>query len=251
MANPPLTRALTRHLSQHLRRTSTRGQPIRHSSTHPSPPTQHDPFTLLSKPTWSVRQLLDPPTTTSQDTTTTTTTTTPPPQQPPSQEEEEITEQQLHHLLRLSALPPPSSESETSSLLSTLRAQLRFVRAVQQVPGASSVQPLAAIRDETAAGMREAEISLHTAGVKEALEQEEIWGRCRRPRRRRRVVGETGTGTAAEEKAAGEEWDVLGMATERVGRYFVVRSGGSGSVKEGGGNGKEGGSAASAAAAES
>src|SRR5690606_34933348 len=138
------------------------------------------------------------------------------------EEEEEITESQLHHLLRLSALPPPASPAETASLLATLRAQLRFVRAVQLVPGASAaVAPLSAIRDETAAGLLEARITPSTPGVREALAMEEVRGRCRRPRRRR--VEERGRD--AGEKAAGEEWDVLGQASEKVGRYFVVRSG--------------------------
>lgn len=99
-------------------------------------------------------------------------------------------------------------------MLSTLHAQLHFVRAIQQVDTAG-VKPLYAIRDETRAGLAEASVGLETRAIREALAGEEAAGRCRRPRRRRN-----------EEKGADEAgWDVLGQAKERVGRYFVVRSG--------------------------
>lgn len=99
-------------------------------------------------------------------------------------------------------------------MLSTLHAQLHFVRAIQQVD-TSGVKPLYAIRDETRAGLGEASIGLGTGAIREALAGEEAAGRCRRPRKRR----EEGKGV----DEAG--WDVLGQAKERVGRYFVVRSG--------------------------
>ncbi|KAK3293371.1 uncharacterized protein B0H64DRAFT_211480 [Chaetomium fimeti] len=187
----------------------------RKSSTAPPTgpqPQQHDPHALLSKPTWSIRALL-PPSSPSSTTTTT-------PSQPP-----QITPPQLTHLLRLSALPQPTTPTETSHMLATLHAQLHFVRDMQQV-NTDGVEPLAAIRDETVAGQREATVGVAT--VRAALEAEETHGRCRRPRRRR------GAAAAAHEKkeddAGGggiegvEDWDVLGGAGERVGRYFVVRS---------------------------
>ncbi|KAK0740582.1 hypothetical protein B0T18DRAFT_431869 [Schizothecium vesticola] len=101
-------------------------------------------------------------------------------------------------------------------MLSTLRAQLHFVRAIQQVD-TSGVEPLYAIRDETRAGRAEASIGLGTEAILDALAGEEAAGRCGRPRRRR-DVSEGG-------KGAGGGWDVLGQAKERAGKYFVVRSG--------------------------
>ncbi|KAL2116957.1 hypothetical protein VTJ04DRAFT_9125 [Mycothermus thermophilus] len=215
-------RLALRGISRRLRLPSTTPPPtpFRKSSTtsNPNPTTTHDPHTLLSQPTWSVRSLLEPP---------------PPSQQLQSpsptegkekEQEEEITEPLLHHLLRLSALPPPTTPSETTSLLQTLKSQLHFVRHIQSVP-TDSVAPLSAIRDETSAGLQESAIGLDDQGVKTALDQEVIWGRCKRPRRRRKGS----IGAAGEHKDTGqaevEEWDVLGMAQEKVGRYFVVRSG--------------------------
>lgn len=64
------------------------------------------------------------------------------------------------------------------------------------------------------------------------MAREEVVGRCKRPRRMRNK-GEDIKGVKGA--AAGEEWDVLGQAGERVGRYFVVRSGGNGKVQDGGG----------------
>jgi hypothetical protein len=104
-------------------------------------------------------------------------------------------------------------------MLATLRAQLHFVRAIQRVD-TRGVAPLQAIRDETAAGLREASITLAT--VRDALAREEVVGRCRRPRRPRREDGGSGEGVVGAEE---ESWDVLGCAQEKVGRYFVVRSG--------------------------
>jgi hypothetical protein len=79
--------------------------------------------------------------------------------------------------------------------------------------------------------MLEAAITPET--LRAALAEEEVVGRCARPRRRRDKVGGV--------KGAGEEWDVLGQAGERVGRYFVVRSGGNGKVVDGDGVGGKGG----------
>jgi Asp-tRNA(Asn)/Glu-tRNA(Gln) amidotransferase C subunit len=146
---------------------------------------------LFSTPTWSVRSLL--PSTTSSTPT--------------------ITPKQLHHLLRLSALPQPPSPAAEASMIATLESQLHFVRAIQQVD-TTGVEPLRSIRDETAAGVAEATISVER--LKEALEKEETWGHCRRPRRRRDLPVDT---------AGSEDWDALGTASQKVGRYFVVKSG--------------------------
>jgi len=145
---------------------------------------------LLSTPTWSVRSLLP--------STSTSTPTIPP--------------KQLHHLLRLSALPQPSSPAAEASMIRTLESQLHFVRAIQQVD-TTGVEPLRSIRDETVAGLAEATISVER--LKEALEGEETWGHCRRPRRRRDIPVDT---------AGSENWEALGTASRTAGRYFVVKS---------------------------
>lgn len=207
----PLTR-----LPGRLRLTSTR-----QSSTLPTPPNprqQHDPSALLAQPTWSIRTLLPAPASPS---------THAPPATPPGGEE--ITPAQLSHLLRLSALPQPSTPSETSRMLSTLHAQLHFVRNMQQV-NTDGVEPLSSIRDETPEGMREATVTPET--LQAALANEDVFGRCKRPRRRRKNTKVEGR------EGAVEDWDVLGCAEEKVGRYFVVRSGGNGKVERKGGGGK-------------
>ncbi|KAK3387696.1 hypothetical protein B0H63DRAFT_163689 [Podospora didyma] len=169
----------------------------------PQPSEAIDPAALLSNPTWSVRSLLPQPSDPA-------TSSTPP---PPT-----ITSSQLHHLLRLSALPLPKSPAAESHMLSVLQSQLSFLQAIQSVD-TEGVEPLRSIRDETAAGMAEATIGLNQAQVRAALASEEIMGRCQRPRRQR---------GAAVDASEAEEWDVLGTASQRAGRYFVVRSGKSG-----------------------
>lgn len=154
--------------------------------------------TLLSSPTWSVRSLL------------------PSSSQAPEDAPCPISAKTLHHLLRLSALPSPSSPEEEASMLETLASQLHFVRAIQSVD-TTGVEALRAIRDETAAGMREQTIGLDA--LRGSLEKEDVVGRARRPRRRREL--------SEDEKEAArqvEKWDVLGGASIKAGRYFVVRS---------------------------
>ncbi|KAI1460759.1 hypothetical protein F4805DRAFT_341685 [Annulohypoxylon moriforme] len=169
---------------------------IRKSSSSAPP---QDLESILSKPTWSVRSLL--PSSASKSTTDSPT----------------ITRQTLQHLLRLSALPPPKSAGEESKMLSTLESQLQFVRAIREVD-TTGVEPLRAIRDETAQGMREQTIGLDQ--LKEALAKEDVIGHARRPRRRRaeKLAGKGG-------QKAEEDWDVLGGTSETAGRYFVVRTG--------------------------
>lgn len=145
---------------------------------------------LLATPTWSVASLL--------------------PTQTTAHESPEITSKQLHHLLRLSALPPPKDEAEQKKMLSTLSSQLHFVKDIQKVD-TTGVEPLRSLRDETAQGEKEAEIGLEA--LKDAFAGEEIRGKHHRRIRRRR----DGQTLRAEEK-----WDVLGTASKRVGRYFVV-----------------------------
>ncbi|KAI2471789.1 hypothetical protein F4781DRAFT_77292 [Annulohypoxylon bovei var. microspora] len=178
---------------------------IRKSSSS-APHTPQDLETILSKPSWSVRSLL--PSSASNSTASSPT----------------ITPQTLQHLLRLSALPPPKSAEEEAKMLSTLESQLQFVRAVRAVD-TTGVEPLRAIRDETAEGMREQTIGL--GQLKEALAKEDIVGHARRPRRRRTDNSARARGRTGEESAdpSVESWDVLGGASKTAGRYFVVKTG--------------------------
>jgi len=149
---------------------------------------------LLSKSTWSVKSLL--------------------PTEAQIDVETSVTSKQLHHLLRLSALPAPSSASEEAAMLRDLRSQLHFVKAIQQVD-TTGAEPLRTIRDETIEAEKENEITLDS--MKEALADEEVVGKHHKRIRRRHVVN--------EEMSKAENWDVLGQAPKKVGRYFVVESG--------------------------
>lgn len=73
------------------------------------------------------------------------------------------------------------------------------------------MEPLRAIRDETDAGVKEATISLDT--MKGLLDKEVKVGHYQRPRRVKEKLW-------PEE----EEWDMLGGAQRRAGRFFVVQS---------------------------
>jgi aspartyl/glutamyl-tRNA(Asn/Gln) amidotransferase C subunit len=149
---------------------------------------------FLSKPSWSVSSLLPTPAQT--------------------EAEDSVTAKQLQHLLRLSALPPPSSSEEEAKMLRDLKAQLHFVKAIQAVD-TTGVEPMQAIRDQTARAKEENVITLES--MREALANEEVVGRHHRRIRRRQ-------GDVSDAKAV-EDWDVLGQAKKRVGRYFVVESG--------------------------
>ncbi|GIZ40931.1 hypothetical protein CKM354_000425100 [Cercospora kikuchii] len=145
---------------------------------------------LLSRPTWSVSSLL--------------------PSSSSSSSTPEITPKQLHHLLRLSALPPPKDATEEQKMLSTLSSQLHFVKDIQQMD-TTGVEPLRSLRDETKQGEKEAELGLDA--LKVALENEEIRGRWHKRIRRQRKPADS------------QRWDVLGCASKKVGRYFVVEGG--------------------------
>lgn len=147
---------------------------------------------LLSTPTWSVEALLPPKT--------------------PAADAPKISSKQLHHLLRLSALPLPESPEAEQKMLDTLSAQLHFVGEIQQVD-TTGVKPLRAIRDETATAEEEQTITLET--LKDALAKEEVVGKhYKRIQRKADLV---------DAKDA-EDWDVLGSAKRKVGKYFVVES---------------------------
>lgn len=147
---------------------------------------------LLKTPTWSVSSLLPPDT--------------------PQPDAPKISSTQLHHLLRLSALPLPESREEEAKMLETLSAQLHFVGEIQQVD-TSGVVPLRAIRDETIANEEAQAVTLDS--LKDALAQEEVIGK-----HYRRVKRKTDRIDAKEV----EDWDVLGNAERKVGKYFVVES---------------------------
>lgn len=228
---------------------------VRISST--AEPPKYDPVAVLSQPTWSVRSLLPQDGQQQQQ------------QQPQDASTPRIPPSQLAHLLRLSALPSPTTESpsppsqepeaeaqeaqETQSpspILTTLHAQLHFLRALQSIPlDKTTVPPLDAIRDETPTGRHESAITLTHPSIQAALANEEVYGRCRRPRRRGQseedrdgngdqngIVGTTKrkrkAGTVEQIKGV-EDWDVLGGAGETVGSYFVVRTGGEGNIEGG------------------
>ncbi|KAI9874401.1 MAG: hypothetical protein M1830_009789 [Pleopsidium flavum] len=161
------------------------------TSSSPLEPAEID--SMLSKPTWSVRSLL--------------------PSTSDTPETPEITPKQLHHLLRLSALPIPESKEEEEKMLQNLSSQLHFVKEIQNVD-TTGVEPLRSIRDETREAEKENEIKMED--LKEAFSKEEIIGRSGRLRRRKDLPVDT--------KGA-EHWDVLGQASRKVGRYFVVESG--------------------------
>lgn len=97
-------------------------------------------------------------------------------------------------------------------MLTTLSSQLHFVQEIQKAD-TTGVKPLQSLRDETAAGEREAELGMEA--LKEAMAAEEVRGSFHRRIRRRR-----------EGNGSGEEgWDVLATAGKRTGRFFVVEGG--------------------------
>ncbi|KKY16877.1 hypothetical protein UCRPC4_g05835 [Phaeomoniella chlamydospora] len=154
---------------------------------------------LLSKPTWSVRSLLP-----DQSSSTT------------HASNGEITPTQLRHLLRLSALPQPRTPEEELDMLKTLSSQIHFVKEVQAV-STDGVEPLRAIRDETAEGIKNATIGLDQ--MKEYLDQEEVVGRNGRIRWKKASTLPKGQ----QKKKDIPDWDPLELAQEKRGRFFVVK----------------------------
>lgn len=98
-------------------------------------------------------------------------------------------------------------------MLETLSSQLHFVQEIQKAD-TTNVKPLQSLRDETAAGERDAEIGLDA--LKEALAAEEVRGKFHPRIRRRRDAAASG------EK---DEWNALATAGKKTGRYFVVEGG--------------------------
>lgn len=114
-------------------------------------------------------------------------------------------------------------------MLKTLQSQLHFVRALQSVD-TTGVLPLSAIREETPEALAELTIGLDTPAIKAALENEDVKGRMKRPRRRRAEIG--GQGNALEGRPGvvssdgGIEWRPVGLKSEEGAnmRYFTVKT---------------------------
>lgn len=169
-----------------IRRLATTSRARQHAKQHV------DVDELLSKPTWSVSSLLP---------------------KDGDAGSTEVSAKQLRHLLKLSALPPPKDANEEARMLKTLSSQLHFVEEIQKAD-TTGVQPLQSLRDETAEGERNAELGLEA--LKEALAAEDVRGKFH-PRIRRRRDG--------NEFAKKDDWNVLGAAGKKTGRYFVVEGG--------------------------
>jgi hypothetical protein len=101
-------------------------------------------------------------------------------------------------------------------MLRTLADQLYFVRAVQAV-NMTGVEPLRALRDETAEAEREGEERI-LKGCLEAEGKEEVVGKFYKRLRRRKEEVERDDETM-------EDWRPLEAAERRVGKYFVVDKG--------------------------
>lgn len=97
-------------------------------------------------------------------------------------------------------------------MLDTLSAQLHFVGEIQQVD-TTGVKPLRAVRDETPAAEEEQAITLET--LKDAFAKEEVIGK-----HYKRIQRKTTPVNANDV----EDWDILGSAQRKVGKYFVVES---------------------------
>ncbi len=104
-------------------------------------------------------------------------------------------------------------------MIETLQSQLHFVRAVQSVD-TEGVEPLTAVRDETEQGVAESTITLET--LRPALEGETRVGHYERPRRVRDASA--GSGRGEDGRVDAERWDVLGTASQKAGKFFVVQS---------------------------
>lgn len=190
---------------------------------------------LLERPTWSVAALLPP--------------RAPPVKRPSKspgtaaaaaatarfvqfqEDTQEITREKLLHLLKLSALPPPKDDAEEEEMLSTLRAQVHFVKEIQKVD-TTGIQPLVSIRDETrdkvwASMMTEEKLEQFFA-------QEEkvgVNGTIRRREKRSSPIANNGGADVAPDAQA--EMDIVdkpfsmagGSSEEgrRIGQYFYVK----------------------------
>lgn len=95
-------------------------------------------------------------------------------------------------------------------MIAMLESQLHFVREIQKVD-TTGVEPLQAIREETAEALAERTIGLEA--LEEALAQEEFKGKMKRPKRRE-----------SEPKEMDYKWEPLATANRTAGEYFVVKN---------------------------
>lgn len=146
---------------------------------------------MLAQPSWSVRSLLP----TSEATGTS-----------------QIGRNELHHLLKLSALPLPKSNEEEQRMLKTLESQIHFVKEIQKID-TSGVEPLVAIRDETAESIREQTITLET--LQPYLDKEKKVGGNGTIRRQKPTEMLRDSGWNPFEMGQGKE-------TRKKGKYFFV-----------------------------
>ncbi|KAK5101777.1 hypothetical protein LTS08_004236 [Lithohypha guttulata] len=147
---------------------------------------------MLAQPSWSVRSLLPPESSTT---------------------DPRVSREQLHHLLKLSALPRPKSKAEETKMLQTLDSQIHFVKEMQKID-TTNVEPLIAIRDETAEHVDEQKITLET--LRPYLEQEEKVGTNGTVRRRKPTKMIASSGWDPFELGDGKE-------TRKKGKFFFVR----------------------------
>ena len=99
-------------------------------------------------------------------------------------------------------------------MLDSLQSHLHFVTHIRSVD-TTGITPLQSLRDETSTGLKDQEIGLEE--LKDALSREEVKGRYYKRIRRRQED--------AKEGESAQNWDVLGQAKKKVGRYFVVDGG--------------------------
>lgn len=189
----PLARTST--IYETCRRISSTNENTKLGPSSKNSPPKVDLEALLATPTWSVQSLL--------------------PTQDQMKEENPVSSEQLRHLLRLSALPLPSTQEEEKKMLDTLVSQLHFVREMQKVD-TTGVEPLRAIRDETAQAEKDQEITLNM--LKKDLQQEDVVGTYYK-RIRRKIPA------ATKPARQPEGWDPLSHATRTSGKFFVVDSG--------------------------
>jgi aspartyl/glutamyl-tRNA(Asn/Gln) amidotransferase C subunit len=188
---------------------------------------------LLAKPTWAVASLLPPSARPRRDAF----------QRRTAEEEEEfklatqqeddsakeITREKLHHLLKLSALPRPKDEREEKSMLADLRSQVHFVKEIQKVD-TTGVEPLVAIRDETAEAREENTFTKASLAEFIALEEKKgSHGTIRRRKDTFQVTSYTTDGGNEEDVppawAKVENPFDLGTGGElrRMGKFFMVK----------------------------
>lgn len=97
-------------------------------------------------------------------------------------------------------------------MLQTLSSQLHFVKEIQSVE-TTGVEPLRSLRDETPEAQDESAITPES--FKHLFENEEVRGMSGRIRRKK------GPPSGINEV---EDWDIMGQASRKVGRYLVVES---------------------------